>query len=776
MARAVTSQLIMELLDRVTGPARKVAGSLLGMNRATKEAAAGQVTWSDRIASSQARASASLDRARIGVLETVGAYYLLRDAVAAPIRAAAAFETSLEDIGQKAGITQDELEALGEQIKQVARDTNQATSSIASAVDALVGRGADADVAMAAAAPIGKAATAYRASTDDLAAAAWAAVDNLKVPAEQVGTAIDMMAQAGKEGAFELRDMAQYFPALGAQYQALGQEGTDAVADLAAAMQIVRKGTGDSSQAATNLGNVLQKIYAPATVRAFGKKNIDIYKEMEKAAKRGLSPIEAIAEITSEALDGDLSKLGTLFEDAQVQAGLRAIIQNMDEYRRIRDEAMKAQGVVDADYERRVRTAAGVSERWKASVERLNIALGTALLPVLNDVLDKIIPIIESIGKWIEANPELAAGIATATAGLVALRGAISLLTFAGLLGKSGALAMAAAGFKLLGTEAAASATAVETSVTRSNAAISRLGRVGRVAAKGGLIAGAVYLGLSPKPANVGANGESEEELLDQSVRMQSSLTDAERKALQDAEFARAQAGINAPLVGTEARVAQLKDDAAAIRGYMAEIEAEIANIGSGPLSEQLAAPLRDQLSAQQSDLEAVQAELADVESKAAEAGAAIGGLAGINPEIQINMADLDSALSKIARIKSGLSGGLQASGGATPPVKGPRAKGGPVTRGNTYLVGEDGPELMTASKSGYIHPNGKGFEGGGGQGSGSKPGGVQIGAINLNPSLSFPHATMADAEAIAKSVMATIKDEIGTALRGVMADVDMGY
>lgn len=45
--------------------------------------------------------------------------------------------------------------------------------------------------------------------------------------------------------------------------------------------------------------------------------------------------------------------------------------------------------------------------------------------------------------------------------------------------------------------------------------------------------------------------------------------------------------------------------------------------------------------------------------------------------------------------------------------IDGARAFGGPVTGGKTYLVGERGPELFTASRSGYIHPNGSNDNGG---------------------------------------------------------------
>jgi len=38
----------------------------------------------------------------------------------------------------------------------------------------------------------------------------------------------------------------------------------------------------------------------------------------------------------------------------------------------------------------------------------------------------------------------------------------------------------------------------------------------------------------------------------------------------------------------------------------------------------------------------------------------------------------------------------------------GARANGGPVSSGRTYMVGEEGPELFTPNKSGYIVPNDK--------------------------------------------------------------------
>lgn len=454
--KTLTSSLIVRLIDQVSAPARKIGGAILGIERNAKGGFGGGIV------AAMDKTETSLANARAKMLDVVGGLYLLRGALGAPLNAAANFETALEDIGQKAGIPQEKLAALGEQIKQIARDTNQSTISIASAIDNLVGQGASENVALAAAGPIGKAATAYRAATDDLAAAAYAAVNNLQVGADDIPVVLDMMAEAGKQGAFELRDMAKYFPALAAQYQGLGQTGADAAGDLAAALQIVRTGTGDASTAATNLQNVLQKVYANTTINGFKKLGIDIRKEMAKAAEAGMTPIEAIAEITNKALGGDLSKLGTIFEDAQVQAGMRSLIQNMDEYRRIRGETLDAKGVVDEDFARRLQTAQGAMDRWTATIENLNISIGATLVPLLNGLLVKITPIIGKITDWAAANPELSRTIVAATAGLVGFRIAVAGLSFVGLLGKSGALSLLSIGFNTIGKAAIAATSAIK--------------------------------------------------------------------------------------------------------------------------------------------------------------------------------------------------------------------------------------------------------------------------------------------------------------------------
>lgn len=768
MSKAITSRLIMEVIDRVSGPARAISRSISGIGGAIRNSGGAQAPFADRLTSAIERNNAALDTVRGRLFDAVAGYYALSTAIGAPLRTAADFETQLEDIGQKAGIAVDRLPALGEKIKGVARETNAAASDIARSIDALVGRGADIDTALAAANPIGRAAAAYRASTEDLAAAAYSAVTNLAVPADQIGGSMDAMAYAGKQGAFELRDMARYFPSIGAAYQALGQDGVDAVADLSAALQVVRTGTGDSSTAATNLLNVLQKMRSPATVRAFRRMGVDLEKSLAGAAERGLTPIEAIAEITAKTLNGDLSKIGYLFEDAQAQAGIRSLIQGMEDFKRIRAEAMGADGTVDRDFERRIGTAQGAIDRWKASVERLQLSFATGLLPVLNQILDAIIPVLDRIGAFIAANSELSGAIAQVVGGLVLLKSVFAGLRFVGLLGKGGALQLAALALGGVGAAATTAAEQVEASVARQNAALARLRFAGITS---GIMAALSFAKLPDTAEELKRFQAANRKFMEDGLRTVPVIGDLMKgyeRLFQKINGARA------PSANEQAREAELHRAIATLEGF------DPASVDRGRLEKrhgELTAKLAELQSALENgrnpfafdpEMQRVAAELREVEAQIAASGdrakdlqgaLAAVGITDVSPTVDPASIDraLDKArqlLSALERTRTVIGGGSESAGGR---FGGGRAKGGPISRGGSYLVGEEGPELITASRSGYVNPTGS-------RGAGS--------GVTVTNHFTLNVSGRDDAKTIAERVAWMMEERAQKFYRGIQADV----
>lgn len=364
-------------------------------------------------------------------------------AMAAPLilatRAAAEFSSGMVDIQQKAGLTNAEADRLGRRIVMMARDARQMPEDIRSGLDLLMAKGLGLDAATAAIGPAGRLATAYKVEIPDAADAAFASINNLKVASAETARIFDVMAAAGNEGGFEVRDMARHFPALTAQMQALGEKGIPAVADLSAALQVAMNTAGSADEAGNNIVNLLAKINAPGTIRAF-KKNfgIDLPGAMKKLTEQGYSTLEAIALITQKATGGDMKRVSFAFEDRQAQMGILALIQNLEEYRRVRAAALASGGTVDRAFDQRVARDAMVQwTAFKSSVSQLAITLGATLLPVANEALGMITALANRVAAWAQRNPELAAGLTKAVAALAVFKIGIGAAMWAlgGLLG-----------------------------------------------------------------------------------------------------------------------------------------------------------------------------------------------------------------------------------------------------------------------------------------------------------------------------------------------------
>jgi TP901 family phage tail tape measure protein len=357
--------------------------------------------------------------------------------MAAPIilavKAAADFSSGMVDIQQKADLSNAATDRMANSIVALAAAAKQMPEDMRAGVDVLSGFGLDPRIATRMIGPIGRIGSAFKVQIADGAAAAYANLNNLKVPVAQTSAALDIMAAAGNAGAFEVKDMARHFPGLTAQMQALGQKGVPAVADLSAALQIARRGAGDADEAANNVQNLLSKINAPSTVKAFEKNfGVNLPAALKQAYAKGKTPLEAIAELTQKATGGDLSKLGYAFEDMQAQSALRAMILNMEDFQKMRAQIAASSGTVDRAFDQRVARDATV--QWRAFLgtgSRLAIVLGTTLLPVATEVMGMMSGAAEQVAAWAQANPALAASIMKGAAALITMRVGLGVAQYA---------------------------------------------------------------------------------------------------------------------------------------------------------------------------------------------------------------------------------------------------------------------------------------------------------------------------------------------------------
>lgn len=405
---------------------RKLAEDLDQAKRKAGDAAAavGKLENSMEAAERRAKASAAI-RTTFFQIGALGA------ALAPAARAAGNFEEQLVSFGLVAGVSGAKLEDLRGRLKGLSREVNQSAQDLLGGVGVLVGKGMGYDQAVASIGAIGKAATATGASMDEMSNLAFSVMDNLKVMPQDLERVLDIMAKAGDLGGFELKDMASYFPQLTASAKALGLEGAEGVGTLAAALQVAMKGASDAGTAANNFANFLNKATAPETVRNFNKFGIDIKEAMADALMAGENPMEALvgqiglaigvdfeaemakgiaggksAEAAAEGL-AQKFKLGELFGDAQVLNFLTPLIANMEDYKRVRDEAMNSDGAVNDKFKAMMDTfnaaTGGLGNAWGNLVE----AFGKSLLPILTPLVNGLAKLLDGIGWLVDTMPEV---------------------------------------------------------------------------------------------------------------------------------------------------------------------------------------------------------------------------------------------------------------------------------------------------------------------------------------------------------------------------------
>lgn len=494
----LTSSLIVKLIDGITAPAKRAAESLRGIGRAAQGINGRNVggTFADRMGAAAAANSARMDALRGKMLDATAIGFGLFRALSAPLDKAREFESVLLDIAQKGDMTDEAMKHLGSQIGTLAGKLQKSVSqlSLAKGVDVLAGFGLDNATALRLMEPISKAAVAYKAEVEDLAKASYSAIDNLKVPADQLAKALDVMAQSGKEGAFELKDMAQQFPVLTAAAKALQMTGIDGVSKLSAALQIARKGAATGAEAATNTANLMQKIISPETTKKFKKVGIDIRKELAKVQKEGGDVFEMISALVVKATKGDIGKLGDFFQDSEVQKFLRPLIENIGEYRKIRDKSKGANGVVDTDFERRLKTGEAALAQFKNRMEDLGRTIGAILLPTVNSLMGVIGALTDHVAGIAERFPGLTKALIVATSALIAFRVATIAAAYGGAFLKGAWLSLALASSKVATAFRAVAAAALLAPLTRIAGVLQIVALRFRLAAAAGLAFNATLL------------------------------------------------------------------------------------------------------------------------------------------------------------------------------------------------------------------------------------------------------------------------------------------
>jgi len=384
------------------------------------------------------------------------------DAVAAgysfykPVAVAARYEDVIKDIAITGELTKREEEELAKSIRGLSLRYNQSQQDVAEAMKKLVETGMSQQAASTMMPLMANTATATRTDSGDAAKMARS-FELLGV--KDMELAFNQAAKAGKQGSFELRDMAKWFPALGGFMKELGVSGNEAVVSMASRMQVATRTAGSNDEAANNFKNFLTKLTSQDTIKDFKKQGIDLIPQLQAAARKGLDPIaagvdlvmqhvkakapEAAAELKKVAEEvakisdpvqrqaelerrsamiqklGDRAGIGDLFQDMQAVSYLLAEIQNKGDLNKMMGDVKTGKnadgrGTLDTDYARRTEGMAEKLKGLKIAITDFGIALGNAMMPAI-DLFTPLIRGITTFMTWVTQTfpmfSRLAAGV-----------------------------------------------------------------------------------------------------------------------------------------------------------------------------------------------------------------------------------------------------------------------------------------------------------------------------------------------------------------------------
>lgn len=395
----LVAALTLRFFDRLSGPSRNAVSAIGQLNRAQEMGKAASGRWSAGLEKLDGKltrlASASLITDGIG---------RAGEAMMRPLRSATALATTYEEklavIGDTADMTADRIARMDRAIMAASRLGRRPTE-VADAAGIFVAGGLSDETTGQLLGTTTKVAIGARVAFDDAANAAMAFNQNMRVSADQIERAFDAAAYSGKQGKFELKDMAQYLPSIGAAAARRGMTGVRGVAEVTAALTAIRDQVGDSSEAATYMRDLLMKMDANETANNFAKFKVDVRARLRQEQAKGRSALDAIMDITGEAM-GRGAQLNQLFTDQQAQLGLAALIDGRKRFDEIRTAAQAAGGTVETSYRRMRATGSEKQMSYAAGMERMGIAVGKILAPAVGAV----VPLLERFADWLAQSGE----------------------------------------------------------------------------------------------------------------------------------------------------------------------------------------------------------------------------------------------------------------------------------------------------------------------------------------------------------------------------------
>ncbi len=367
----------------------ELTGDASGLRRATDDArrqlraygrdAARELKTRER---ERKRAEKHWDRARgrgAGMLAGVAGFGLgmATSLLGGEIDDVRSFEQAIARLAIAQGKTNEQMSPFRREVTRISKDLGIGRDKVMAGVTAYQALTGDTKGAAEAMELFARVSVATGAATDEVATTAAALRQNLKIDPKDLEAAFDVLNAQGKAGAIELRDLASEMATLAAGFQRFkGSAGVGGMSKLGAALQIVRRGFGSSSEAATGLESLMGAIIKNASKLEKADKKIRIF-DRGKGGKKQLRDFASIIEsISNSKLMKDPTALSKALGRQEAETAFQTLAGNWKDFQDLLN--VDSTGSIGKDAKQFLESDAGKMEK---AFNDIKLAIAEAFSP-----------------------------------------------------------------------------------------------------------------------------------------------------------------------------------------------------------------------------------------------------------------------------------------------------------------------------------------------------------------------------------------------------------
>jgi TP901 family phage tail tape measure protein len=413
------------------------------------------------------------------MLETAAIGYV----AAQPIMKAIEYESSMADVKKVVNFEDDaEANKMGRDILKMSTQIPIAAAGLAEITAAAGQSGIAKAELLNFTTSAAKMATAFDVSAEEAGStmAAWRA--SMGLSQKQAVDLADATNYLSNNMNAQAKDIAGVLKRQGAVAMAAGLDQIQA-ASLSAAL--LSGGAGEEV-AATALKNITGAMMKGDTATAAQQGAwSELGFDPQMLAKDMLSDAPGTMIKVFEAMQGvpeeEVSALVSTLFGEEVKGSVMPMLKNLDNLKnafKMTGDATKYRGSMEAEYQARSATTANGMQLLANKFDRLQISIGTLLLPALNEIMGPVADFADLLADGAEKYPTIAKGLAMVGMGLVALKVGALALKFVGLTFGQGMNVLNLGRAKLSATtgNTARTATLANLALQKLNATMARMG------------------------------------------------------------------------------------------------------------------------------------------------------------------------------------------------------------------------------------------------------------------------------------------------------------